>query len=161
MSITQCNRMKAATKSFWNSSSYTIVTLTTSSVAQIFSGLGYILVFLTALKFILAQAPRTMQGLLIGLWYAYQSIGLDAFLIIEVTQVKHYWPYIVLTALCAISVCLYIVVSYRFKYRQRQESTNVNYRYIIEEYTTRHLEEKEAMQRGKALLTVDSDHITH
>ena len=144
---------------FWSPSSYTIITLTPSSVAQIFSGLGYMLVFLTAQEFILAQAPRTMQGLLIGLWYAYQSIGLAAFLIIEATQVKHYWPYIVLTVLSALSVCLYSIVSYRFKYRQRQESTNVNYRYIIEEYTTRHLEEQELIQREKELLTVDDYNI--
>ena len=31
------------------------------------SGLGYLLVSLTALEFILAQAPCSMQGLLIGL----------------------------------------------------------------------------------------------
>ena len=120
------------------------------------------LVFLTALEFILAQAPRTMQGLLIGLWYALQSIGVAVFLTIQQTQVKihcHYWPYIVLTVLSIISLCLYSVVSYRFKYRQRQESTNVNYRYIIEEYTTRHLQEQEAVDRERSQLTVDDCNI--
>ena len=38
------------------------------------SELSYLLVSLTALEVILAQAPRSMQGLLIGVWYAYQSL---------------------------------------------------------------------------------------
>ena len=39
-------------------------------LSQFLNGLSLILVFLSALEFILAQGPRSMQGLLIGLWYA-------------------------------------------------------------------------------------------
>ena len=45
-------------------------------VSQFLNGLSFIFVFLSALEFILAQGPRSMQGLLIGLWYAYQSVYL-------------------------------------------------------------------------------------
>ena len=38
--------------------------------SQFLNGWSFILVFLSALEFILAQGPRSMQGLLIGLWYA-------------------------------------------------------------------------------------------
>ena len=37
---------------------------------QILNGTAQVLVHMTTLEFICAQAPRTMQGLLIGLWYA-------------------------------------------------------------------------------------------
>ena len=43
-------------------------------VPQILNGLAQLLVHMTTLEFICAQAPHTMQGLLIGLWYAIFSI---------------------------------------------------------------------------------------
>ena len=45
-------------------------------VSQFLNGLSLIFVILSALEFILAQGPRSMQGLLIGLWYAYWSVYL-------------------------------------------------------------------------------------
>ena len=38
-------------------------------IPQILQGLSYLLVFLTALEFICAQAPLRLKGLLIGIWY--------------------------------------------------------------------------------------------
>ena len=43
-------------------------------IPQILHGLTYLLVFMTVLEFICAQAPYTMKGLLIGIWYANLSI---------------------------------------------------------------------------------------
>ena len=40
------------------------------TVPQILHGLAYLLVFMTVLEFFCAQAPYTMKGLLIGIWYA-------------------------------------------------------------------------------------------
>ena len=110
--------------------------------AQILHGLSYLLVFLTALEFILAQAPRNMQGFLIGLWYAYQSLGIGVRLVTVLTLKGthcHYWPYTVKTGLAIISLTLYVFVSYTYKYRQREEPSNVNRQRIIEEYTERQL----------------------
>ena len=39
------------------------------------NGLSFILVILTIIEFILAQAPHDMQGFLIGIWYSLQSIN--------------------------------------------------------------------------------------
>ena len=36
---------------------------------QFFAGVSILLVHFTSFEFILAQGPRTMQGLLIGIWY--------------------------------------------------------------------------------------------
>ena len=41
---------------------------------QILNGLAQVLVNMTVLEFLCAQAPCTMQGLLIGLWYALFSV---------------------------------------------------------------------------------------
>ena len=41
---------------------------------QVFNGLGQLLVNMTVLEFLCAQAPRSLHGLLIGLWYAMFSI---------------------------------------------------------------------------------------
>ena len=43
-------------------------------VPHVLDGLSSLLVSMTVLEFICAQAPRTTQGLLIGLWYATFSI---------------------------------------------------------------------------------------
>ena len=56
-------------------------------IPQLLNGLSSLLVSMTVFEFICAQAPRTTQGLLIGLWYAtfsirYLLVGLvDTFLL--------------------------------------------------------------------------------
>ena len=60
-------------------------------IPQIFHGLAYLLVFMTVLEFICAQAPYTMKGFLIGIWYSTLSIKylvvnvLDGYMIEETT----------------------------------------------------------------------------
>ena len=44
-------------------------------IPQLLNGLSSLLVSMTVFEFICAQAPRTTQGLFIGLWYATFSIG--------------------------------------------------------------------------------------
>ena len=43
-------------------------------VPQILQGLSFLLVFMSAIEFICAQAPLRLKGLLIGLWYASLSV---------------------------------------------------------------------------------------
>ena len=43
-------------------------------VPQVLQGLSFLLVFLSAIEFICAQAPLRLKGLLIGLWYASLSV---------------------------------------------------------------------------------------
>ena len=110
--------------------------------AQVFNGLGYLLVFLPALEFILAQAPRSMQGLLIGLWYAYQSVGVIIRLVSVLTLKEthcHYWTTTVKAVFAILSLLAYLVAARLYKYRERDELSNINAQTIIEEYTERHL----------------------
>ena len=103
-----------------------------------------ILVSLSALEFILAQAPRSMQGLLIGVWYAFNSIGVvnetAAFLSgVYNNYMYTHIRYIARACLAFISVVLFVVAGLYYKPRQRNEATIVNERQIIEEYTERQL----------------------
>ena len=110
--------------------------------SQILNGLSLILVFLSALEFILAQGPRSMQGLLIGLWYAYQSVYLQLqipALFLQSYQHFQYWLTIVKTCLAVVSFTVFIIISHWYKYRQREESSEINRQAVIEEYTERQL----------------------
>lgn len=106
------------------------------------TGVSYLLVFMTVLEFILAQAPRSMQGLLIGLWYAYQSLGVVAGaasgLILDLDGC-HYWLDLVNVGLGVISCVLFILAASCYRYRLREEPADINQRSIVEEYTERQL----------------------
>ena len=111
-------------------------------VSQFLNGLSLVLVFLSALEFILAQGPRSMQGLLIGLWYAYQSVSVllgVSYLLLHSYQHLQYWLTVLNTCLAVISFTVFITMSRWYKYRQREESSEINRQAIIEEYTERQL----------------------
>ena len=111
-------------------------------VSQFLNGLSFILVFLSALEFILAQGPRSMQGLLIGLWYAYQSVYVlfqIPFRIRNLHQRFDYCVTVLKTCLAVLSLIIFIIISCWYKYRQREESSEINRQAVIEEYTERQL----------------------
>ena len=53
-------------------------------IPSIVHGLSLLLVFMTTLEFICAQAPLRMKGVLVAMWYASQSIS---FLVIGIPEV--------------------------------------------------------------------------
>ena len=102
----------------------------------------YFFVHFTCIKFILAQGPRIMQGLLIRIWFMHHSIYC-VHLTLASSQYGCYWEYYaVKTGLVFISVILYAIAAYKYKYRQCNELSDVNERVIITEYTERQLEQK-------------------
>ena len=97
--------------------------LTLLCIPQVLNGFVYILVFLTALEFILAQAPHTMQGLLIGLWYMLDVIdsvlqGLD--FVYKLNEVV----YSTRLGIALVSLLMYSVIVYFYKYRDRDDIVN-------------------------------------
>ena len=58
-----------------------------SSFPQLLNGLSSLLVSMTVFEFVCAQAPRTTQGLLIGLWYATFSIR---YLVVGILDNRHH-----------------------------------------------------------------------
>ena len=98
-------------------------------ISQILNGLSLILISLSAVEFILAQAPRSMQGLLIGLWYAYQSVYVLLLIIsqrLHWYEYFHYWLTVLETCLAVVSLIIFIIISRWYKYRQRGESSEIN-----------------------------------
>ena len=125
-------------------------------IPQLLNGLSSLLVSMTVFEFICAQAPRTTQGLLIGLWYAtfsirYITVGLlDNF----ITQ-RRSWLICegVKGFLILVSLVLFSCVSRCYRYRQRDEIINVQG--MIEEIYERRLAQHEeylAQQEHHAIL---------
>ena len=114
-------------------------------ISQIFQGISMMLVFIGSLEFILAQAPRNMQGLLIGLWLMqyYGIWNFDAVILAIIDDSSIYTA--VKTGIVFISVTIYTIAAYKYKYRQRNELSDVNERVIITEYTERQLDQMELL----------------
>ena len=122
-------------------------------IPQLLNGLSSLLVSMTVFEFISAQAPRTTQGLLIGLWYAtfsirYLLVGILDNLIIERRSWLIYEG--VKGFLILVSLVLFSCVSRCYRYRQRDEVVNVQA--MIEDTHERWLDqEKEYMEEQRLL----------
>ena len=131
-------------------------------IPQLLNGLSSMLVSMTVFEFISAQAPRTTQGLLIGLWYATSSIrylvvGILDNLIIE----RRSWLICegVKGFLILVSLVLFSCVSRRYRYRQRDEIVNVQG--MIEDTHERWLDqEEEYMQERRLFYQTTKTHNT-
>ena len=111
-------------------------------VPQFFVGVSIFFVQFTSIEFILAQGPRTMQGLLMGIWFVHFSIYL-LHLTLASSPLGCCWEYYaVKTGVVFISIIGYSIAGYKYKYRQRNELSDVNERVIITEYTERQLEQE-------------------
>ena len=113
-------------------------------IPSILQGLSILLVFMTAIEFICAQAPLRLKGLLIGLWYAtfavnYLLFGIPELFLTDpiVWEVFHE----VKAFLVFISLIVYLWVSRRYHYRVRDEI--VPERMMIEDIFTRQYDLRE------------------
>ena len=109
-------------------------------IPQLLIGVGYYLVPFIALEFIVAQAPRSMQSLLIGLWYSLQSIqitfqAIPTFTLFPTACAS--WPYFVRIVASVFLLIVYVCVAYYYKPRQRVEYSNINMNVIIQDYSER------------------------
>ena len=116
-----------------------IITAILSYLSLILYGCSLFLVFLSVLEFILAQAPRGMEGLLIGLWYACQSVSVGFSLLPHSPPVNNYCFFSFKALLSTASLFLFFFASYWYQYRSRNEYSDTNRQSIIEQYTERRL----------------------
>ena len=122
------------------------------AVPQVLNGLSHMLVFLTTLEFILAQAPRTMQSFLIGLWYAMQIINFAISMVGYTSCAAFHWQYYATkTLLVFLSFILFVVVACKYKYRQLNEDADVNVRQQVEDVFERNMDRKAAYRKGTLL----------
>ena len=109
-------------------------------IPQLIDGITTVLVFVTSGVFILAQGPRNMQGLLIGLWlmaYSYFGIHIPSF--IPSFKGCDWYYYAAKTIIIAMSVITYSIAAYKYRYRQLNETSDINERSIITRYVERQL----------------------
>ena len=112
-------------------------------VPQFFIGISTFLVRFAIFEFILAQGPRAMQGLLVGVWFMHLSIYCVQLTLSKSYLSCHWQYYAVITGVVLISVISYTIAAYKYKYRQRNELSDVNERVIITQYTERQLDNRE------------------
>ena len=127
-------------------------------IPDVLQGLAFILVFMTALEFICAQAPLRLKGLLIGLWYASLSIN---YLLVGITEIfildSTIWTIFneVKAFLIFLSLMLYLCVSKRYHYRNCDEV--VNEQYLVEEIYDRELTLAEEHEREERAIHIVID----
>ena len=118
-------------------------------IPNVLQGLSYLLVFMTILEFICAQAPLRLKGLLIAIWYALLAICYlpVALLINEMTT----WEVVheVKAFLVFLSLMLYLCVSGRYRYRLRDEV--VQEQFLVEEIYERELAHQADLKQKRVM----------
>ena len=112
---------------------YNILSFIYVTVSALLFPCAMMLVFISVLEFILAQGPQNMQGLMIGLWYGYQLA--PNILSLYLRQYSAYKFSTIRTCACFVSFVLFLIASLWYKHRQMNESSDINTRNVIEEYT--------------------------
>ena len=116
-------------------------------VPQILHGFGYMLVFLTVLEFICAQAPFRLKGFMVGIWYAMLSIK---YFITTIDTVIVYFHLMERTwiiyesikiGIIGLSLIIFGISCRWYRYRERDEVVNVQG--MIEEIYERELLQEE------------------
>ena len=116
-------------------------------VPQLLHGFGYMLVFLTALEFICAQAPFRLKGFMVGIWYAMLSI--KYFITTIDTAIVYYhlmertWIIYqsIKIGIIGLSLIIFGISCRWYRYRERDEVVNVQG--MIEEIYERELLQQE------------------
>jgi len=129
-------------------------------IPQLLIGVGDMLAFVSSLEFVAAQSPASMRGLMIGLWFA--SIGLMDLLGLNLHYLFQYVPalssaqpscglyyYLTKIILYGCLLILFMVLSRRYKYRERNRVINIQY--IAEEHFEKYLNAEEQYQKEQAL----------
>ena len=145
-----CINIKDLNNEFAHCTANNSVYLLLLVVPYVLQGITYLLVFMTALEFICAQAPLRLKGLLIGVWYA--SLATH-YLVVEIPDIfiidTNTWEVFheVKACLIAFSLIFYLWVSKRYHYRIRDEV--VNEQFLVEEVYERELMQAEKYEREK------------
>ena len=114
-------------------------------VPNVLQGLSYLLVFMTALEFICAQAPL---WLLIGIWYALLATNHTFVEVPELFMIDNLsWVifHAIKTFLIFISIIMYLCVSRRYHYHLQDEV--VNEQFLVEKIYERELDRAEQYER--------------
>ena len=98
-------------------------------VPHIVHGFGYMLVFVSVLEFICAQAPFRMKGFMVGIWYAMLFIKFLIITVIDSTTTHHenVWTIYesIKIGIIGLSLIIFGISCRWYRYRERDEVVNV------------------------------------
>jgi peptide/histidine transporter 3/4 len=99
-------------------------------IPQVLYGFGYMLVFMTTLEFICAQAPYTLKGFMIGIWYCtfsikYILVGNVDYYIYDKEETTWIIYESIKTGMIGLSVIIFGVGCRWYRYHERDEVVNV------------------------------------
>ena len=97
-------------------------------IPQVMYGVSLFLVIVTSLEFTVAQSPRQMRGLMVGLWYAALSIGglINDNIYLAFSPIKSkslgclFYYYLVVFVCILLILILYVIIAKRYKVRVRE-----------------------------------------
>ena len=113
-------------------------------VPEVLTGIGILISLASQLEFIFAQAPCTMQGILIGALYGQYAFPYLNSLIGIFAGVGKYWQYYAsLTCLHIAILIAFTIIIRRYKYRRCNEKSDINVRATIEDIYERDLNARE------------------
>ena len=147
------------------SSLYTVdSTLMWLLVPQIIHGFGYMLVFVSVLEFICAQAPFRLKGFMIGIWYAMFSLKyllinmIDSAVIYDGLMETTWIIYeSIKIGIIGLSLIIFSIICRWYRYRERDEVVNVQG--MIEEIVERELlqqQNEEESTNGEDIVLISS-----
>ena len=115
-------------------------------VPQILHGFGHMLVFLTVLEFICAQAPFRLKGFMVGIWYAMLSIKyfittIDTAIVYHLMERTWIIYESIKIGIIGLSLIIFGISCRWYRYRERDEVVNVQG--MIEEIYERELLQQE------------------
>ena len=88
------------------------------AIPQLINAFSQLLLFPAVTELILTDASRVMHGLLIGLWYAMQSIHIIVGIIETATCAVFYWEYYTMKiALVLLSIIAFTIMSFFYSHR--------------------------------------------
>ena len=127
---------------------------------QILNGFAQLLVHMTVLEFICAQAPRTTQGLLIGLWYATFSVRYLLMSTLDHVFTSSLGMLVYQAVRCGlvlVSLVFYFCASCAYQYRVRDWVVNVQW--MVEDVIERRIQQEESYTRKEEVqrLTIYSN----
>ena len=147
------------------SSLYTVdSTLMWLLVPQIIHGFGYMLVFVSVLELICAQAPFRLKGFMIGIWYAMFSLKnlliniIDSAVIYDGLMERTWIIYeSIKIGIIGLSLIIFSIICKWYRYRERDEVVNVQG--MIEEIVERELlqqQNEEESTNGEDIVLISS-----
>ena len=128
-------------------------------VPQMTSSLALFLVRVSSIEFIVAQSPKSMRGLMVGLWYSAQALGqmansmvfqlFNRVLAHDNEMVAALYMYLFSFVVVSLILLVFLITAKRYKLRVRENVVPV--RLIAEEHYERYQEQSEFYRRALGL----------